>query len=158
MLTQVSPLLYAWRTHTLAHTYRGTCVLVTLHLKSNYAHCTYATWAKQHCSQLAARCSRRCRALPFESYLAAGQTWCFSFSIFSFFFSFHFVSTQQTLTIFTLAAYPSSSPFSCHAICPSSIIRQTGRQAAVYLFDYHLNRHCRKTFCCAFSKTATPSV
>lgn len=78
MLTQVSPLLYAWRTHT----YRGTCVLVTLHLKSNYAHCTYATWAKQHCWQLAARCSRRCRALPFESYLAAGQTWCFSFSIF----------------------------------------------------------------------------
>lgn len=77
-----------------------------------------------------------------------------------FFFSFHFVSTQQTLTIFTLAAYPSSchSPFSCLAICPSSIIGQTGWQAAVYLFDYHLNRHCRKTFCCAFSKTATPSV
>lgn len=52
-----------------------------------------------------------------------------------FFFSFHFVSTQQTLTIFTLAAYPSSchSPFSCLAICPSSIIRQTGRQLSIFL-------------------------
>lgn len=37
------------------------------------------------------------------------------------------------------------------------VVRPSGKQQAVYLFDY-LNRQRRKTFCCAFSKMATPSV
>lgn len=160
MLTQVSPLLYAWRTHTRTHIQR--------HVRSGYTalEIELCTLHIRNVSQ-ATLLTARCALFPSVSSASVWKLPCcrpnLMFLVLYFSpssSSFHFVSTQQTLTIFTLAACPSSchSPFSCLAICPSSIIGQTGWQAAVYLFDYHLNRHCRKTFCCAFSKTATPSV